>query len=78
MIKFNSNTPIINNIKLDSNVGEELFAQYDPFGSYRAMQLATRRTPWWNLFVAKLIDWTIFRVALLPLPLALVSSVFLV
>uniref|UniRef100_A0A1D9G5Z0 Uncharacterized protein n=1 Tax=Moorena producens (strain JHB) TaxID=1454205 RepID=A0A1D9G5Z0_MOOP1 len=42
------------------------------------MQLATRRTPWWNLVVAKLIDWTIFIVALFPLPLALVSSVFLV
>ncbi|NEO45289.1 MAG: NAD(P)-binding domain-containing protein [Moorea sp. SIO4A3] len=78
MIQVNSNTPIINNLQLDSNVGEELFDQYDTFGIYRAVQLATRRTPWWNLFVAKLIDWTIFRVALLPLPLALVSSVFLV
>ncbi|HAC63032.1 MAG TPA: hypothetical protein DCF68_05710 [Cyanothece sp. UBA12306] len=72
------NNQTINDLKLDIKLSEEKLPQYDPFGIYRAMQLATRRPLWWHLVVAKLIDWTVFLVALLPLPLALVSSVFLV
>ena len=50
---------------------------YDPFGIYSAVQKATARPIWWRSAGAKLIDWVVFFVAFLPLPLILLSSILI-
>ncbi|NEQ69348.1 MAG: NAD(P)-binding domain-containing protein [Symploca sp. SIO2D2] len=50
---------------------------YDPFGVHHALQQALRDQPWWSVVGAKLINWTILLVALLPLPLVLLSGILL-
>jgi dimethylaniline monooxygenase (N-oxide forming) len=52
-------------------------ADYDPFGVYNAVKRAIKVQPWWCVISAKLISWTILLVALLPLPLMLVSGILL-
>lgn len=48
---------------------------YDLFGIHRTIQRLVKKRPWWYSIGAKLIDWAILLIALLPLVLLLVSSV---
>lgn len=55
--------------------GNSYHHDYDPFGIYNAIQQIIAGQTWWNSVGAKLIGLTVFLVALLPLPLVLLSIV---
>ncbi len=68
----------IDNLGLINPAVKKIPDEYDPFGVHRAVQRAIKSNPWWHVVTAKLIDWAVFLIALLPLPLVLLSSILVV
>ncbi|MDJ0728288.1 MAG: NAD(P)-binding domain-containing protein [Prochloraceae cyanobacterium] len=49
----------------------------DPFKIYYALQQVIKGQKWWYSLGAKLIEWTVYLIAFLPLPLVLLSSLLI-
>ncbi len=70
-----SSANLIDNLNSHKETAQKVVPDdYDPFGVHGAVQRAVEGQPWWHSVGAKLLDWSVFLVALLPLPLLLASS----